>query len=102
MKFYGLTLPTKKSVISNLITTYDRLFRKDLLIVWQGILTEYADDNYNTTIKTYVDLQEFTTASISTIVNWIRKRPKVPINICCVNFIEEHNFVKTVIMANIV
>lgn len=89
------------SVVTNLMDHYAGLYRKDALVVWQGILTPHADDDYAARMDRYKDLHEYVTPTTNTIASWVKQKPHISINIICADFVEEHEFVKTVVMANV-
>ncbi|XP_063439558.1 PI-PLC X domain-containing protein 3-like [Mytilus trossulus] len=93
--------PNKELVVNNLMDQYKGLSKKDVLVVWHGILTPHSDDNFSDRMERFKNLHEFVTPTTEVIVNWIKSHSSVPFNICCADFVEEHDFVKTVINANI-
>ncbi|CAG2195074.1 unnamed protein product [Mytilus edulis] len=90
----------KYSVVDNLIHEYKNLSRKDIIVVWPGILTPFEDDYYLERMKSFSNLHEFVTPILEIMVKWIKSRPNIPFNIISADFVEEHDFIKTVIRAN--
>ncbi|CAG2187633.1 unnamed protein product [Mytilus edulis] len=94
--------PNNELVVKNLLDQYKGLYKKDIMVVWHGILTPHSDDNFSDRMERFKDLHEFVTPTTEVIVDWIKSLSDVPFNICCADFVEEHDFVKTVINANII
>lgn len=92
--------PNKELVVKNLLDQYKGLYKNDVLVVWHGILTPHSDDNFSDRMERFKNLHEFVTPTTEVIVKWIKSHSDVPFNICCADFVEEHDFVKTVISAN--
>lgn len=92
--------PQKDLVVKNLLDAYRGLYVKDVLIVWHGILTPHSDEYFVQRLEQFKDLHEFVSPTTKVIVEWLKSKPDISLNILCADFVEEHDFVETVIGAN--
>lgn len=92
--------PRRELVATNLKHAYGELDRKDIMVVWHGILTPHSDDKFLKRTEKYKDLHDYVSSTTKDIVTWISSQTEVNLNVVCADFIEENNFTKHVIAVN--